>query len=59
MKTYEDFWPRYQMEMCDKLQWIGGWVGSRVRVDDVEKKKSFTARNRSQVVQSVARRYTN
>jgi hypothetical protein len=39
--------------------WIESWVGSRAGLNSVEKRKSYTAENRTRAVQLVARRYTD
>jgi hypothetical protein len=37
--------------------WIGGWVGPRTGLDDVEKRKIFHCRESNQGLQPIARRY--
>jgi hypothetical protein len=39
--------------------WIGNWVGSRVGLDAVEKRKNLHCRESNPGVQSVGRRYTD
>jgi hypothetical protein len=46
-------------ETAPDTHWIGGWVNPRVGLDDVEKKESCTAGNRTRAVQPVTHRYTN
>jgi hypothetical protein len=50
------FTPR---ESAPCTHWIEGWVGPRVGLDAMEKRKFCHARNGTQVAQPVARRYTD
>jgi hypothetical protein len=49
-------------ERAPGIHWIGGWVGPRAGLDDVEKRKFFNLRDSNSdpsVVQPVASRYTD
>jgi hypothetical protein len=46
--------------MTPGTHWKGGWVGPSAILDTVELRKSLApARNRTPVIQAVARRYTD
>jgi hypothetical protein len=51
----------YPRERTFCTHWIGGWVGLRARLDTEarEKKTSFSVEDRTPVVQSVVRHYTD
>jgi hypothetical protein len=54
--------PLYRRGKCPGIHWIGGWVGPRAGLDDVEKGKFLTLQVlelRPLVVQPVANRYTD
>jgi hypothetical protein len=47
-------------ERAPDSRWIGGWVGPRIGLDAVEKRKSFfKTGDRTTTVQHVIRRYTD
>jgi hypothetical protein len=59
MKAYRPLYPR---EKAPSTHWVGGWVGYRASMDDIQKRKFLTVPGlelRPSAVQLVPSRYTN